>query len=66
MRLFRMLAGRLLTCGCTVGVYETYAGRIESLIDAQGEACRDPAHRPGARLSSVPAGPPAANQPGTP
>ena len=44
MRLLRGLSGRLLACGCFVGVYETYDGEIVSTIDACGPACRKPGH----------------------
>jgi hypothetical protein len=45
MRLLRGLAGRVLSCGCLVGVYETYTGEVISTIDARGLTCSDAAHR---------------------
>jgi hypothetical protein len=45
MRVLRGVAGRVLDCGCLVGVYETYAGEVVTIIDARGEQCTDPAHR---------------------
>lgn len=44
MRLLRGLAGEVLTCGCLVGVYETYEGRVVVTIDARGVSCTDPTH----------------------
>jgi len=45
MGILRGLDSRLLTCGCLVGVYETYAGKTLSIVDARGEGCRDSTHR---------------------
>jgi hypothetical protein len=45
MRLLRGLAGRVLPCGCLVGVYETYSGGVIATIDARGLACNQPGHR---------------------
>ena len=39
--------------GCTVGVYETYSGKVVNVIDASGADCREPVHRQGARLSTA-------------
>jgi hypothetical protein len=44
VRLLRGLTGEVLTCGCLVGVYETYEGRVVVTIDARGAACEDPTH----------------------
>ena len=41
MRLLRGLTGRVLPCGCLVGVYETYGGKVVGSIDARGAACDD-------------------------
>ena len=41
----RGLAGRVLPCGCLVGVYETYSGGVVAAIDACGPACGQPCHR---------------------
>ena len=46
MRVLRGLGGRLLPCGCLVGTYETYDGEVVTTIDAQGQRCPNPAHRP--------------------
>jgi hypothetical protein len=45
MRFLRGLAGRVLPCGCLVGVYETYSGGVVATIDACGSACTEPEHR---------------------
>jgi hypothetical protein len=45
MRLLRGLSGRVLDCGCLVGVYETYDATVVATIDARGPVCRASAHR---------------------
>jgi len=45
MRLLRGLAGRVLPCGCLIGVYETYGGGVVSTIDAVGRGCNKPNHQ---------------------
>jgi hypothetical protein len=45
MRLLRGLSGRVLDCGCLVGVYETYDATVVATIDARGPACRASGHR---------------------
>lgn len=44
MRILRGLTSRLLSCGCVIGVYETYDGETVGIIDARKESCTDPAH----------------------
>jgi hypothetical protein len=44
MRLLRGVSGRVLDCGCLVGIYETYAGHVIATIDARGPACDQPTH----------------------
>jgi hypothetical protein len=44
MRLRRGVAGRVLACGCLVGIYETYEGSVVATIDAKGPACPQAAH----------------------
>lgn len=39
MRILRGLSSRFLACGCLAGVYETYDGRIVTLIDVPGSGC---------------------------
>jgi hypothetical protein len=34
----------MLPCGCLVGVYETYDGRVVASIDARGPSCEDLRH----------------------
>jgi len=46
-RILRGLGSRRLSCGCLLGIYETYDGRVISIIDARGEACGDREHDPG-------------------
>jgi hypothetical protein len=41
------LSSRRLPCGCLLGIYETYDGRVVSIIDAHAEACGDRDHDPG-------------------
>jgi hypothetical protein len=45
MRLLRGLSGRVLDCGCLVGVYETYDSSVVATIDARGPVCRASGHR---------------------
>lgn len=51
MRLLRGLSGRVLSCGCLVGVYETYEGEVVATIDARGKQCSSPDHRLHAAIS---------------
>jgi hypothetical protein len=44
MRLRRGVGGRVLECGCLVGIYETYDGAVVATIDAKGVACPQDAH----------------------
>jgi hypothetical protein len=44
MRLLRGIAGRVLPCGCLVGIYETYEGSVVATIDARGRSCSQPTH----------------------
>lgn len=53
MRILRGLGSRFLSCGCLVGVYETYDGETVLIVDAVGPSCPDPAHKKG---NSVPLG----------
>lgn len=45
MRLLRGLGGRVLSCGCLVGIYETYEGQVVATIDAPSATCTDADHR---------------------
>lgn len=40
----RMLRGKVLPCGCSVGVYETRSGEIVQIVDARAPACEFVAH----------------------
>ena len=44
MRFLRGLTGKVLPCGCLVGVYETYDGTVVATIDAPGASCTSPKH----------------------
>ena len=39
MRILRGLTSRLLPCGCMAGVYETYDGKVVTLIDERQATC---------------------------
>jgi hypothetical protein len=39
MRLLRGLGSETLPCGCLVGTYETYEGRIVTIVDAPAPTC---------------------------
>lgn len=45
MRLLRGLTSKLLTCGCLVGIYETYEGTVIKVIDVRGSICSCSDHR---------------------
>jgi hypothetical protein len=47
MRILRGLSSRFLTCGCLVGVYETYDSEIVNILDARSASCREPEHQNG-------------------
>jgi hypothetical protein len=44
MRILRGLTSRLLPCGCIAGVYETYDGKVVTLLDERESSCPDPNH----------------------
>jgi hypothetical protein len=46
-RILRGLTSERLDCGCVRGVYETYDGRVITVLDAVGEACQEPGHETG-------------------
>lgn len=50
MRILRGVGSQLLACGCLVGLYERYDGRVIGLIDAQSPACWNPLHRVNAAM----------------
>jgi len=64
-RILRGLTSRHLSCGCVLGVYETYDGRVVSIIDVRGARCEDARHEPGVEETAAavlqgPAAPPGA------
>ncbi len=46
-RILRGLGSRSLTCGCFVGVYETYDGETVEIVEERGPHCDVPGHREG-------------------
>jgi hypothetical protein len=40
----RMLRGRILPCGCSVGVYETRSGEVVQIVDARAPDCAAATH----------------------
>ena len=53
MRVLRGLSGKALPCGCLVGTYEMYDGRVTTMIDARGGRCSEPGHAVGATVIDV-------------
>jgi hypothetical protein len=49
-RILRGLSSRVLPCGCLLGIYETYEGRVIGLVDARAAACSDSGHNGGNEL----------------
>jgi hypothetical protein len=54
MAILRGLSSRLLSCGCLVGVYETYDRKTVSIIDDRDPECRDETHRVNAVIFDAP------------
>ena len=54
MRVLRGLAGRVLGCGCLLGIYEMYGGEVVATVDAKGPTCTDPGHVRNSRLPVPP------------
>jgi len=48
MAILRGVSGKVLDCGCLVGVYETYSGDVVRVVDAVGRTCTE--HRKGEAL----------------
>jgi hypothetical protein len=57
MRILRGLTSRLLPCGCVAGIYETYDGRIVTLLDDRQSTCKDPNHVDGQEIPELPESP---------
>lgn len=53
VRILRGLASRTLPCGCILGLYECYDGRVVTIVDHHDPACSSPAHRRGAVLAAA-------------
>ena len=53
MRILKGLRSTVLPCGCVAGVYETYDGRVVTLIDTANASCADPAHKDGSELPAA-------------
>ena len=47
----RMLRSTRLSCGCSVGVYETYSGEVVQIVDARADSCREVVHEVDAVLT---------------
>ena len=48
MGILRGVSGKVLECGCLVGVYETYGGQVLVEVDAVQPRCTD--HHKGERV----------------
>jgi hypothetical protein len=46
-----LLSGRVLSCGCLVGVYQTWRGREMTIIDGRGPHCECDRHQVNAIVS---------------
>jgi len=53
MRILRGIGSRLLPCGCSIGLYETYGGRSVALVDNHHPLCRDATHQVNATIDPV-------------
>ena len=47
MRILRGLSSRFLSCGCLVGVYETYDAEVVNILDARSPICTNGKHQTG-------------------
>jgi hypothetical protein len=54
MRILRGLTGRMLSCGCVIGAYETYQGTVVWILDERDPTCANPTHESGQSLADVP------------
>ena len=54
MRILRGLTGRMLSCGCVIGAYETYDGAVVWILDERDPACANPTHERDQPLADVP------------
>jgi hypothetical protein len=53
MRILRGVGSRILPCGCLVGLYETYDGRVIAVIDGCSPGCSDRSHRVNAAIPTA-------------
>jgi hypothetical protein len=44
-RILRGLGSRRLSCGCVIGLYETYDARAIAILDVRCKTCEIPRHR---------------------
>jgi hypothetical protein len=51
MRVLRGLSSRMLSCGCTTGLYESYSGDVVAILDARGARCDNASHTEGASMA---------------
>ena len=58
MRILRGLTSRLLPCGCIAGIYETYDGKVLTLLDDRHTSCTDGLHVEGNEIPDVSGIPP--------
>ena len=40
-----LVGGRVLSCGCLTGIYNTWAGDVVAIVDARGDGCMDDRNR---------------------
>ena len=40
-----LVGGRVLPCGCLVGIYDTWKGETVTIVDSRGEQCGHIDHR---------------------
>jgi hypothetical protein len=53
MRILRGLTSRLLPCGCVAGIYETYDGKVVTLLDERQSSCEDANHVNGQQIPEL-------------
>jgi hypothetical protein len=51
VRILRGLSSTQLACGCSIGIYETYAGAVIGVVDARHPRCAQRDHREGRLLT---------------
>jgi len=58
VRILRGLSSTQLACGCSIGIYETYAGAVIGVVDARHPRCAQRDHREGRLLTRADCGDP--------